>query len=371
MEQRELFLCNSVYQVMVAVWIKHCYLNGNYTDIIITDHMNDGEKISKKIKEIELFDNVFYAETLEEARYKVKRNRFELLMGDLFPVKQMQQYVKLKYVYTDLYMANFDGFSQMLFNVLSRKNSILKLHVFEDGLSTYCEMEKYYKYFEYHYYNPKDDYNLFKRFLHKKIYRKKPLYGNVTRFLIFNPELMKWDPKCKVENLKKINSKDKKYCELVNHVFDYQNMEDNYNCKYIFFEESFYADEEIISDVELVEELAKRVGKENIMIKIHPRNPENRFAELGYKTNKNTSIPWEVILLNIGDVSDKVFFTIASSAILNPIMVFGVEIKAYSLYPCLKEIPQRLKGEAWDFLYGLFEKYSNMITLCEDIKEIN
>lgn len=370
MEQRELFLCNSVYQIMVAVWIKHCYLNGNHTDIIITDHMNDGRKISKKIEEIALFDNVFYAETLKEARYKVKRNRFEILIGDLFPENQLQQYVKLKYVYTELYIANFDGFSQMLFNAMSRKNLMLQLHVFEDGISTYCEIEKYYKYFEYYYYNHKDDCNLFKRFLHKKIYRKKPLYGNVKRFLVFNPEMMKWDPKCEVENLKKIDSKDKKYRELINQVFDYQNCVDKYDSKYIFFEESFFADGETISDIELVEELAKRVGKDNIMIKIHPRNPKNRFAELGYKTNRNTSIPWEVILLNIGDVSDKVFLTIASSAILNPIMIFGVKIKAYSLYPCLKEIPKRLKGESWEFINSLFLQYSEMITLCDNINMI-
>ena len=119
-----------------------------------------------------------------------------------------------------------------------------------------------------------------------------------------------------------------------------------------------------------MKQLAQQVGKENIMVKIHPRNPENRFEKLGFKTNKDTSIPWEVILMNIDDVSNKVFITIASQAILNPIMIFGLTIKAYSLYPCLTEIPQTLQGESWNFLYQLFEKYSDQIMLCDDIRKL-
>lgn len=58
-----------------------------------------------------------------------------------------------------------------------------------------------------------------------------------------------------------------------------------------------------VNDVELIEALADKVGKQNMMVKIHPRNPVNRFEKLGYKTNHNTAIPWEVIVMNTDDIS--------------------------------------------------------------------
>lgn len=368
---RQLFLCNSVYQVMVALWMKHRYYKENVSDIIISNHMNGGKEIAHRLEETELYEKVFYVESLDESRYRVKRNKLERISMNLDANLALKKYVTLCDKYTDLYLANFDGFSQMMFTALSRKNNNLKLHVFEDGLSTYCEIEKYYKYFEHHYYEPSDDKNICKYILHKYIYRLRPLYGNVSDLYVFNPEQMKWDPKCPVYGLEKIEQSDKKFKALVNQVFAVDKSEDKYDCKYIFFEESFFADGESINDVELVEQLAERVGKENIMIKIHPRNPVNRFAELGYKTNKDTSIPWEVILMTMDDVENKVFLTVASSTILNPIMIFGTKIKAFSLYPCLTIVPKRLQGESWEFLKELFLQYPEMITICDNINIID
>ncbi len=90
-----------------------------------------------------------------------------------------------------------------------------------------------------------------------------------------------------------------------------------------------------------------------MMVKIHPRNPMNRFEQLEYKTNQNTAIPWEVIVMNSDDLSDKVLITVASSCILNPIIVFGKKFKAYSLFDCIDHIPPILQSGYWD----LVEKY--------------
>lgn len=366
----QLFICNTGYQIMIALWLKHCQTQSIKTDIIVSDHMNGGEEIAQRLEATGLYENVYYAQTLKEARYLVERNKWESIAVNLNPRQALRQYVPLTEDYSDVYLANFDGFSQLLFTALSRNNPALRLHVFEDGLSTYCELEKYYRYFEHHYYQPSDDKNVLKRFLHRKIYKLRPIYGNITDFNVFNPELMKWNPDCAVIRMKKIDVSDDSFSRLVRQVFAMDKSIDRYDRKYIFFEESFFADGEAINDVEIVDQLAQRVGKENIMVKIHPRNPVNRFAERGYKTNVDTSIPWEIILMALGDVSDKVFLTVASSAILNPIMIFGSKIKAYSLYPCLKVVPERLQGSTWDFLKELFLTYSDMIHICEDLDTI-
>ena len=370
-ERKQLFLCNSVYQVMVALWLKHRYYRSIESDIIISNHMNGGREISERVEAAGLFRKTFYGETLEESRYRVKRTRAENIRVNLNQMVLLKQYVALKNEYTDIYLANFDGFSQLLFTALSRGNVNLRLHVFEDGISTYCDFKKYYEYFRGYYYDPQvDKRNPIKRLLHQRIYKIRPIYNNITDFYVFNPQLMKWNPGIPIYEMDKIDRMDEEFRLLVRQVFAVDQSVDHYDRKYIFFEESFFADGDTINDVELVEQLVAQVGKENIMIKIHPRNPVNRFAELGYKTNTDTSIPWEVILMNLGDVSNKVFLTVASSAILNPIMIFGTRIKAYSLFPCLKIIPKRLQGEAWAFLKELFLRYPDMITLCDDISTI-
>lgn len=368
MNKRVLFLCNTVYQTMVALWLKHRLMPDRTVDLIVTDHMNGAAQLRDRIEQLGIYDRVFFAQTLPEARYAVQRSSWQEHRGRLDPMWLVRQYVPLNdRDYDELFIANFDGFSQLLLTGLSHRNPGLRLSVFEDGLSTYCLFEQFYRSFETFYVTPSDP---IRKFLHERVYRLRPLYGNLSRLLVFNPDCMQWDPGCPVVEAPKIDTGDQAFRTLVNRAFGYENSRDRYDRKYLFFEESFFADHYEVNDVELVEQLAQRVGKENVMVKIHPRNPVNRFAEKGYKTNVDTSIPWEVILLNLEDVSDMVFVTVASSTILNPIMIFGKRIRAYSLYPCLTKIPPVLQGRSWEFLNRLFETYSDMITLCDSMEQI-
>ena len=50
-------------------------------------------------------------------------------------------------------------------------------------------------------------------------------------------------------------------------------------------------------------------------MKTHPRDPRNIYEENGFKVDKNSAIPWEVIQLS-GDFSDKVFLTATSGSVL-------------------------------------------------------
>jgi len=132
-----------------------------------------------------------------------------------------------------------------------------------------------------------------------------------------------------------IDAGNKELVNLYNEVFKYDPSVDSYEEPIIFFEESYYADGYDVNDVEMVDKIADIVGKENLFIKTHPRNPENRFKKLGYKTNKNTSIPWEVICMNI-DLSNKTLVTIASVAAIVPATMLGKKYKGILL---MKVIP--------------------------------
>ena len=186
--------------------------------------------------------------------------------------------------------------------------------MFEDGFSTYSEYVGAFF----------NNSNFKKRFLRKFFFKTSALY-------VFNPEIMGWKPHF---DLYRIHPDYQGAClETINRIFDYYSLKDTYEASLIFFEESYAADGRKVDDVELVESIAEYVGKENIFVKIHPRNPTNRFSERGYTTNSNISIPWEVILIN-KPFDRTVFVTMASNAAMNPYFLFQKKTPSFLLFNC-------------------------------------
>ena len=87
--------------------------------------------------------------------------------------------------------------------------------------------------------------------------------------------------------------------------------------------------------------LAELVGKENIFVKTHTHNQENRFKKAGYATNRDSTTPWELVILNTS-FAHTLLVTVGSSAATNPFCIFGVPAKA--LFLCdLVEDPSKLR----------------------------
>lgn len=366
--KRDLFVCNSIYQVLVALWIKYTYCQSRPSDILISDHMNNGEVICQNVIKYSGFEKGYYVKSFNFSRHKTNQSRIKNIQQNLKPYDFLQDMVVLEEEYSSIYLANIDEFSVLMFDAFKHKNKKIELFLFEDGMYTYSKLMK-------------EDYesatsykkDIFREFLYKYVYKKNYIFGNVRGAYLFHPEDMTWKTNFELLSMKKINCHDKVFLDMCNKIFGYYESNDKYDRKYIFMEESFAAEGMPINDLELLEKLAQRVGKNNIMVKIHPRNPINRFAAEGYLTNQNTSIPWEIIAMNLADISDKVFITVASSSILNPILILGQHIRAYSLYNLLDEKVYQsklLSGEFWEIIYNTFNKYSDMVTICNSIDEI-
>lgn len=338
-----LILCNTVYQIIVATWIVECYYKNDNIDIIISDHMNEGKKISENIKNTDKFRKVYYSETLEYARWKGKYH------SRIYPKwYRIRRLCPLGRKYDEILIANLDAFSQLIYPYAIKDGG--KLYLYEDGTATYSKVvEKYYN--------------------SCKSSHRQNIYGNVKGIYLFTPNHMCWKPDFDKIKIPYISRKNKKYIEFLNKIFDYANMRDVYDKKYIFMEESYAADGIKIDDVELVKNIANIVGKENIMVKIHPRNRENRFYNIGFKTNINTSIPWELIILN-NDFSDKVLITIASSSVLNPIILFGEKAKVRIMYKCLNNKPNILKGDLWECICNRMKYCGDNLKICRNINDV-
>lgn len=365
---RTLFLCNSVYQVLVAIWMKHILLPDKTADIIITDHMNDGYGIHKRLINDTSFSKVYYAKCFDYARRRLKLSETEQKQLKRDPNAFLKKFILLEDEYTDFFTASLDPFAQLLYGYIKTRNRNAGVSLFEDGLYTYSKL------MEEDYFNTQIPVNDFvHRFVHKFIYKRKYIYGNIKRLYLFNPKYIAWKPDFEIDEIPKISCSDLSFKELCNRVFQYGENTDSYDRKYIFMEESFYAEGTPVNDIELLNKLSQKVGKENVMVKIHPRNPVNRFKDEGYKTNTNTAIPWELIIMNNDDLEEKILITISSSSVLNPILIFNKRIKTYSLHRLVTEKAKSsrlLSGDFWELNKRLFEENSDTITICNSVDEI-
>ena len=326
--EKILFMCNTPYQLLMASNIAWTRYNGKSIEVIVSNHFNS-KKIVENINITKnIFSKAYYVESLEYSRRKgnfasqSKKGTERLLYGQ--NVKKMLEYfVNLDGIFSELWLANFESFSELLFNYIRRYiNKSVKVYCYEDGQGSYYDDF----FFNTREYEKSFKRRCFERYFLNIIYSTEVFCG----YYVMYPEDMVFTPPVPVCRIEPFDINDRNFLDNINSIFDYEKCNDIYDLPIIFFEESYYADgSEMIDDVGIIERLAESIGRDNIMVKLHPRNPINRFKRLGYKTNKNTEIPWELIVLN-QEISKSILISISSSAVLSAYTIKG--IRGRSIY---------------------------------------
>lgn len=361
---RVVFLCNTVYQIVVATQLRYTIYKDSEADIVISNHMNGGAEIASRLKCLSSFWNeVYYYESFDLARrkneYAVKgkfSNQLFLYIG----YNKVECMPLLQKKYDVFIFSNPDISSDFLYRNLAKINKNIVCYIFEDGFSTYSIAELD-----------------FKACIESPFYKmcsllmQRTLFSNIKGVFVFQPELMQWD-KYPAFKIPPIDKKNKEFIHILNTTFQYEQLKDTYDKQVLFFEESYFKEGVDIGDVELVESIAKLVGKDNIMIKIHPRNGINRFKEMGYKTNINTAIPWEIIALNM-NVEDRILITVASGAAIMPILLFASQSRGILLINMLNKnvvLPYELSIYHKFILEKILPKYNDYLFAPTTSKEL-
>ena len=327
-----LTICCTVYQVILAVHLKDTVYKNDNVDIVIADTMNDSKRIEKRINKSRIFRKAINAK-LDD--YNKRINKYKpggairefLLQYDIRHALPDMMNIKDKY---DVLLAgNINYLSEMAYNYIRKYlNRDVKVLFYEDGLSAYSI-------FGWSIDTSIKSYTNRDRFFNH-LFGKKIMAENIEALYTFYPELMQWKkefPLIKIETMDKNNPM---FLKKINYIFNYNDShKDAYNEPVIFFEESYYADNLYINDISIVKQIASYVGKDNLLIKLHPRNKVDRFKELGLKTNQYTAVPWEVIILN-NDFENKILISFASASIVMPYLLFGIKTKSISLLRAYK-----------------------------------
>ena len=259
-----------------------------------------------------------------------------------------------KQTYDVVLFSNISILTKRLTSLFARKYPKSKIEMFEEGTISYTRQ----------FANGDAVTTPYRRFIDRI-----GVINRLTALYVFNPVFLTWKPTAgKVIELPKLTNPASDFITNLNIIFGYNQSVDNYDRKLIFFEESHALEGFDVPDIQILEQIARKIGKENIMVKIHPRNPENRFAKLGYKTNVVTSIPWELIILN-QPMADKILVTISSGSVIYPYLYFGISTKTYSLLNCLPERPGLMKGDNGLLMQTIYETYPDVFIAPSSIKE--
>ncbi len=350
--RRILVICNTPFQFVVIAHILSLYYKEYEVDIVISNQFKDSWKVVENAKKSQLFRKVYYIKNVSH-----KRGNSLSRCLDFYKRIVLSTWYAIHIgctCYNDILFSNIQIFTKILISVARWKNKECRIHIAEEGLGTYSKL-----------YGDSDSPHT----LYRKYIDKQGVFAKLSTLYLFNPQFLTWDfPFSKICKLPVLDACNATFMNMLNILFDYKQCKDNYDKKYIFFEESYYAEGEAVPDIEIVDRIAEKVGKENIMVKVHPRNPINRFKQLGYKTNEDSFIPWELIVLN-QDMRDKVFITIASGAAINPFLYMGLPITSYSLLNCFEHRPGIMSTSVGDIMAQAYAMYPDMLVAPKTIDE--
>lgn len=86
-----------------------------------------------------------------------------------------------------------------------------------------------------------------------------------------------------------------------------------------------------IGEYELVCKIADLVGKDNLLVKTHPRDLRTIYNDNGFNVDKNSSIPWEAVQLG-GDFSNHIFLTVNSGSVLAGSFMSEKPVRTFYMY---------------------------------------
>lgn len=311
-----LFYANTFYQLMVAINLRETIVADSKADIVLTDHTNGMEDVAFKLREENIFKNVYFIQIKNYDQGKQflfdENSVQEKFFGTAI---QVEKIIRLNDVYDEFWFAYPTNFIKLLYSYICiKKGRTVDAFCFEDGLSVYCEASQWFQ--EKLTWKSKVI-----RILQKHTELRKGLKG----IYMFMPELREWNMDVPIYRMPKIESANfSKYRSIFENGFDQKTS----NFKYYYFEQNFRAIGN--RDVDVLEEIARIIGKNNIYVKLHPRTEQDRFSKRGFLTNKDNYFPSEMLFLCDG-LEDKYFLSIFSSSLVVPYIAFGVKTVSISL----------------------------------------
>lgn len=325
MNKNRFIICNTYSQVIIAIQLKKTlFLNDNVYVLVSDKCSKDSKKVADRLGTENAFNEVFHIKLFGEFENRNIKGKWKLIQECSNGKSELLQKELNKISVDELIFFNF-GFSTLaVYSYLYNFNVNMEASRMEEGVAVYNS------YLMSYYENMKLTRKLMFRFirLNRFFQGKSILEKSIKQFYCYYPELYKG--KNKPIRIPLVNQNEIK--EIVANVFGVTKEDCIIKEKYLFFAGiGDFEGEKAIGEKEIVSKIAELVGKENLIIKLHPRDTSGNFESTGLKIYKSSSIPWEAIQLN-GDFSNHVFLSTTSSSVLGVNMMLENKTKTIFLY---------------------------------------
>lgn len=310
--------CNTYYQLIMAVQLKYTLKKDDEVTLILSDQSNNASHISKSLKKAGLFREVFFVKNKEfikkhASRIKAARDVFQAVTGRT----RMYSFLPEDKKYDELIFYNPDTATHCLFAILDKRNKDMIVSRYEESIISYG-------------FKPRLVPKSRMIYMIRRIEGKKNLLEKVINFYCVHPELYRGDRiPIKIPDIKK---DDIILRDFLCDVFGIDRDDLKYDVKYIYFSSIFDIEgNKPAGELALVQRIAELVGKENLLVKVHPRDDVERFTDVGLKVDARSSVPWEVIQLS-HDFSGHIFLSACSSSVITISAITERPPEIYFLY---------------------------------------
>ncbi len=314
--KRILFRCCTFYQLINAINIKINLLADSDADLIV-NLSTDFTQVIERLKKTKIFKQIAtMQDSLEDNRDFKKLSSQDKLMWFEDLEKNMIDFPFKDIMYTDYYIAINDEYNTFIYYYLVKKGLSPNVHIFEESKATYIlnilEVEK------------KDG-------IPHSQFGIKNMYRHIDEVLLYEPQFYDVDyHRCRFTQIPKLNCQLEEIQSLYRQLFgEYKFPEE----RYIFLVSPFFWDKFSADEIDVIDDFAKIVGKENLILKMHPRDQINRYSSRGYKVIEDMNTPLEAIMIS-EDMSQHVLVSISSNAsitadLMLDKMVFSIMLEAF------------------------------------------
>lgn len=294
-----------------------------YVILVLSDHSRNAKEVSRKLQAAFLFEEVFYIESRKIDYREINNIRdinlqIQCILNSVQGISFYAQLQNLKnvdeFIYFNLMITTLN-----IFSVLQKGNKNLSCSFMEEGIFSYgctqCKISGI----------RKGSVCKIRSLLGKKI-----LIESTSFFYCFYPEIYKgFFRPIAIPTL----HQNEEFLSILNMIFPIDKKTMTYDKKYIMLTSVYdFEGGEPVGEFELAQKIAKIVGKDNLLIKLHPRDFRTIYEDAGFNVDRNSTYPWEVIQLSL-DFSSKVLLTINSGGVMSISMLTEKSPSIFFLYP--------------------------------------
>lgn len=350
-----LFVCETQAQILNAINIKTNLFSDKDADLCICYNNEKVVFISEKIREYGIFKNVYLYKAVLNTNQSLKA-KVGKAVSNIFLIRNMKRVLpNYDKNYERIYISGPSLSCIGVYYYFYKKNNIVKLSLYEEGL---------FEYYEFSFKNKM-------RRLYSKLFYGVYYLDNADEIYVYEPQLLLDKPKDVVaKKIPLLTAFDTKYIHMLNEIFSFEkaNVAMFAGYKYLYIEQAFAKDEENYIQKEIISKIASRVGENNLLIKLHPASSNDKYSDLGLTCIK-TKESMEMILLNASNYQVTIV-TICSSAAFNFRLVFGQTPQIVLLYKIFESV--KLTEGISRFINKFYNNYpEEKIFVPKDFEELN